>query len=182
MRTLTLSLLGLVTAAAAWPRLAPTPQAATATPAELVATYDTLADAILATKKTEYNVVHALLAATHRRAEGLAKRALADLGAGKAVGPQLEDLADLVAQLGNEGDAAVAAIRKRLLEGGHHHHSSGEQEGIYDEGFVIVTRAAKKELLGLAREIAQMGEKPDAAALGAAWRKVDAQYAGLFGK
>lgn len=180
MRLLSLSILGLATVTAAAPRLLPSAQQTTATPAELVATYDSLADAILATKQSEYNVVHALLAATYRHAEVVAKRALADLAAGEDVGSQLEDLADLVAQLGNEGDASVAAIRKRLLDGGHHHHADDEKAGKYDEGFVIVTRVAKQEFLGIAREIGQMSAQPDATALRAAWMRVDARYTELF--
>ena len=66
------------------------------------------------------------------------KAASAKLGQGADATAEIERLAALVAQIGNEGDAAVAAIRKRLVEGGHHHHASGEQQGIYDPGFVIV--------------------------------------------
>ena len=119
----------------------------TATPRQLVETYDSLADAILAAKKTEWNLVHTILATTYSHAEGTAKAALAKLAQGADAGAEIEKLAALVAQIGNEGDAGVAAIRKRLIEGGHHHHASGEQQGIYDPGFVIVTRTAKRRAM-----------------------------------
>lgn len=70
----------------------------------------------------------------------------------------------------------MAGIRKRLLEGGHHHNAAGEQQGTYDEGFVIVTRAAKKVFLDSAAGIGKLGTSPDAGALDAQWQKVKTQY------
>ena len=43
---------------------------------------------------------------------------MGNLNAGESAGAEIERLAELVAQLANEGDASVAAVRKRLLEGG----------------------------------------------------------------
>ncbi|MEW6742463.1 MAG: hypothetical protein AB1486_06865 [Planctomycetota bacterium] len=143
------------------------------TPAPLVAAYESLADAILATKKTEENLVHSILATTYRHAEGMLAAAKAKLAARQAARTEIETLAALVAQLGNEGDAAVAGVRKRLLEGGHHHNAAGEQQGIYDEGFVIVTRAAKKVLLEAAGKI---GKAADAATLDQQWQLVESQF------
>lgn len=151
----------------------------TGTPAELVAAYDSLADSILATKKTERHMVHSILATTFSHAHatiGVIKRKVAQ---GENAGAEIEKLADLVSQLGNEGDAAVGAIRKRLVEGGHHHNSKGEKDGIYDEGFVIVTRVAKKALLASAGNIAKMGGSPDLEKLKAEWSSVAAQYKSL---
>jgi hypothetical protein len=151
----------------------------TETPAPLVATYGSLADAILATKKAEWNLIHSILASTYQHAQGMYAKASANLEAGKDAGAQIEQLAELVAQIGNEGDASVAAIRKRLLEGGHHHNAKGEEQGIYDEGFVIVTREAKKSFLAAAGAIGKLAAKPDAAALKAAWAKVEKEFAKL---
>ncbi len=151
----------------------------TGTPAPLVATYDSVADTILAAKQSEWNVVHSILATTYRHAEGIMAQAKMKIDSGKAAGAELENLAELVSQLGNEGDASVAAIRKRLLDGGHHHHSSGEEQGVYDEGFVIVTRAAKKAFLDAGKRIAKMSRKPDAAALAAEWAKVEQEFGKL---
>jgi hypothetical protein len=152
---------------------------ATATPQQLVQTYDSLADTILAAKKTEWNLVHSILATTYAHAEGTAKAAMAKLGNGQAAAQEIETLAALVAQIGNEGDAQVAAIRKRLVEGGHHHHASGETQGTYDPGFVIVTRDAKKQFLDASKSIARMTGSTDASALKEAWAKVEQAFKSL---
>jgi hypothetical protein len=151
----------------------------TETPRQLVETYDSLADSILAGKKTEWNLVHAILATTYSHAEVAKGEATAKLEAGQDAEAELESLATFVAQIGTEGDAAVAAIRKRLVEGGHHHHSGGEQQGIYDPGFVIVTREAKKVFLDASKKIARMAKSPDPAALETEWVAVQRQFKAL---
>ena len=74
----------------------------------------------------------------------------------------------------------MAGIRKRLVEGGHHHNAAGERQGAYDEGFVIVTRAAKKVFLDSAAAIGRLGGSPDPEALDAQWKKVQAQFSELM--
>ncbi len=150
-----------------------------ATPPEMVAAYDALADAILGSKNAETHLVHSILAATYRHAEAVARGAVSKVEAGQDAKADLEKLAALVSQLGNEGDASVAAIRKRLVEGGHHHHSSAEEQKIYDTGFVIVTKAAKKEFLAAAQEIGKMAGAPKLQALRENWEKVSKVYADL---
>ena len=149
------------------------------TPADMVATYESLADAILAVKRSEANLVHAILAATHAHAQVELERARQALKAGDAqkARTSLENLAAAVGQLGTEGDNAVAAVRKRLLEGGHHHNAEGEAKGIYDEGFVVVTRAAKQAFLDASRAIAQIARAPKADLLEAEWTKVQTAWA-----
>jgi hypothetical protein len=151
------------------------------TPAPLVDTYSSLADAILATKQTEWNLVNTILATTFQHAQGVYSQVVALVQAGEDPRGEIETLADLVSQLGNEGDASVAAIRKKLLEGGHHHHhnAKGEQDSDFDEGFVIVTRDARKVFLDAAGAIGRMAAKPDAAALGDQWGKVEQQFTKL---
>ena len=83
-------------------------------------------------------------------------------------------------QLATEGDNAVGAVRKKLLDGGHHHNAAGEAQGLFDEGFVIVTRAAKAKLLESSRAIGQMARAPKADALEAEWKKVEAVLAELL--
>jgi hypothetical protein len=151
-----------------------------ATPKQLVDTYDSLADMLLAAKRTEFNVVHAILATTWGHAQGALAEAKATIDAKRDAGPAVERLAQLVAQLGNEGDAAVAAIRKRLLEGGHHHHhADASKTPVYDDGFVIVTREAKKVFLDASKRIAQLGSSATAAGLDAEWSKVAKQFEAL---
>ncbi len=172
--------MSLLTAAAAGAR---TPDPAggppVATPREMVQAYDSLADGILALKRTEWNMVYSILAVTYAHAQGAFHDSMAKIRSGEKDKAPIETLADLVSQLGNEGDASVAAVRKRLLEGGHH-HATGEAQGIYDEGFVIVTKAARKVFLDAAGEIGRMAASPDAAALEAAWKKVAGQYRDLL--
>jgi len=175
----------LLTAAAitAVALLVPAPAAAQAagTPAEMVSTYGALADCILALKRTEANLVRSILAATLAHGQVQAARAQKAIGGdAKAAVAAIEALAADVSQLGTEGDNAVGAVRKRLLEGGHHHHAAGEAQGLYDEGYVVVTRAAKAKLLESARAIAGMAAVPKADALGAEWKKVEGIMAGLL--
>jgi hypothetical protein len=159
--------------------LAPVAAQETGTPPQLVATYDSLADTILAAKKTEWNLVHSILAMTYKHAEGTLAAAKAKLGAKQNAKPELEKLAALVNEIASEGDARVAAVRKRLLEGGHHHNAAGEQQGIYDEGFVIITKAAKKTMVDAAGKIARA---TDTATLNAAWKSVEGEFGKLHAK
>ena len=149
------------------------------TPAQMVEAYESLADTILAAHKTEWNLVHSILAMTYRHAEGTLAAAKAKMGSGAGARAEVEMLAALVSQLANEGDASVAAVRKRLVEGGHHHNAAGERQGLYDEGFVIVTRAAKKSMLDAAKKIGRLAGSSDTAALDAAWKQVAKEFEGL---
>ena len=153
-----------------------------ATPAEMVATYNTLADGILALKSTEENLVRSILSAAYAHGQVQLDRARKAIAANDAAGARgaIETLAADVAQLGTEGDNAVGAVRKRLLQGGHHHNAAGEAQGIFDEGFVIVTKAAKQRLLESSRAIAGMVRDAKAPALEAEWNKVQAVYTDLM--
>lgn len=171
-------------AALALALLAPPPAAAQApagTPREMVTTYDSLADGILALKRTEDRLVRSILAATVAHGQATLARAQRALQANeaKAATAAVEALAADAAQLATEGDNAVGAVRKRLLEGGHHHNAAGEAQGIYDEGYVVVTKKAKAQLLESSRAIAGMAAAPKADALAAEWKKVEAVVAGL---
>ena len=152
------------------------PSTESATPPEMVATYNTLADSILAVKVTEENLVRTILAAAHAHGQAQLARARAAIAANDmaAAKTALEALAAAVAQMATEGDNSVAAVRKRLIEGGHHHNAAGEAQGIFDPGYVIVTKAAKQKLLDSSRAIGQMAAGPKAAALDAEWKKIQA--------
>jgi len=169
----------LVVASLALPRAAPAQSRPGATPPEMVAAYDALADTILGAHKAEDRLVRAILAATYGRAQAERARARQALVAGDAAAARtaIENLAAAVGQIGTEGDNAVAGVRKRLLEGGHHHNAAGEAQGIYDEGYVVVTKVAKKEFLDSSKALAMMAGQPTAAALDAEWKKVEAAWA-----
>jgi len=150
------------------------------TPADMVAAYETLADTILGAKHTEKNLVRSILAATYQHAEAMMERARSKVQAGQSATAEVESVASLVSQLAGEGDASVAAVRKRLLEGGHHHNAEGEKQGIFDEGFVVVTRAARKAFLDASTAIGKLASSKDAGALQSAWQPVSQQYASLM--
>lgn len=129
----------------------------------LVATYSSIADTILGSKHAESGIVKAILEIHY----GNARRSFE---AGR-----YEDAAAEMALFANEGDNAVGGIRKRLLEGGHHHNAEGEAKGVYEEGYVIVTKAAKKACLDAVAALQGDDEK----AKKAAWDKFDAAAAPL---
>jgi len=113
------------------------------TPKPMVSCYESLADAILSIKRTEADFVRSLLdghfhAAKAYMARGDHARAAAEM-----------------ALFASEGDNAIGGVRKRLLEGGHHHNAAGEAKGIYEPGFVIVPREAKKKALAAASAMRQ---------------------------
>ena len=60
-----------------------------------------------------------------------------------------------IALFANEGDNAIGGVRKRLLEGGHHFNAAGEEQGIYEPGYVVVTREAKKKILAASSALRQ---------------------------
>jgi hypothetical protein len=150
------------------------------TPRELVNAYDTLATTILGVKHTEKNLVLAILATTYGHAQATYAEAKGEITGGRNARPALEKLAAFVSQLGNEGDSAVAGVRKRLLEGGHHHNSKGEDQGLYDDGFVVVTKSAKKVFLDAASEIGRLTRSPSVAPLEQTWEKVQSEYQKLM--
>jgi hypothetical protein len=165
----------------AGPLDAQSPSASPATPKEVVATYQSLADGILALKRTEEDLCRSILAAgaAHGQAElARAQKALAG-GDAKAAQAAVESMAAIAGNLATEGDTAVGAVRKKLLDGGHHHNAAGEAQGIFDAGYVIVTKAAKAKLLESSRALGQMSRAPKADAVEAEWKKVAAVVADL---
>ena len=151
---------------------------APATPPEMVAAYDALADAILAANKAEKKLVYAMLSATYGHAQSQLGRARQALKAGDAAAARAatEGLATAVGQIGTEGDNAVAGVRKRLLEGGHHANAEGEAQGLYGEGYVVVTKAAKQAFLASSRALAMLAREPKADAIEAEWKKVESAW------
>jgi hypothetical protein len=160
------------------PLAAPAQGPAPATPPEMVAAYDALADTILGANKAEDKLVRAILAASYGHAHAELARARQALKTGDAAAARaaVENLAAAVGQIGTEGDNAIAGVRKRLLEGGHHHNAAGESQGIYDEGYVVVTKAAKQAFLDSSKALAMLAREPRADAMDAEWKKVEAAW------
>jgi hypothetical protein len=144
----------------------------------MVAAYDALADTILGANKAEVKLVRAILAATYGHAQAEVAHAQLALKAGDTAAARaaVENVAAAVGQIGTEGDNAVAGVRKRLLAGGHHANAAGEAQGIYDEGYVVVTKAAKREFLDSSKAIALLARDAKADALDAEWKKVEAAW------
>lgn len=134
-----LGMTGLGAIAAAVCLYAPTQE----TPKPMVSCYDSLADAILSIKQTEASFVRSLLDGHMHAAKAYVERG--DTARASAA----------MALFANEGDNAIGGVRKRLLEGGHHHNADGEAKGVYEPGFVVVTREAKRKALAAAAKMRQ---------------------------
>ena len=137
------------------------------TPKTMATAYGSLADSILAVKKTETDFVRCILADHYRAAREASQKGDSERAAAE------------MALFGNEGDNAIGGVRKRLLEGGHHHNAEGEAKGIYDPGFVIVTKKVKEQ--ALADSAAMRTAKTDADRK-AVWDKFAAMAAPLAGE
>jgi len=135
------------------------PTLAQKTPAPMVGTYEALADAILGLREAEGDFVLSILDHHFRAAERAMKNGDSQLAAAQ------------MALFANEGDNAVGGVRKRLIEGGHHHNAAGEEQGIYEEGYVVITRKAKKQALDASKA---MFEAKDDVARQAAWSSFQA--------
>src|SRR6185503_20297380 len=116
--------------------------------------------------------------ATYGHAQSELARARAALKGNDAAGARgaIESLASAVGQIGTEGDNAVAGVRKRLLPGGHHANAEGERQGIFDDGYVVVTKTAKQAFLDSSKALAMLAREPKAEALDAEWKKVEAAW------
>ena len=111
------------------------------TPKSIVAAYDALADTILATRAAEKTFVTAML-------DGHLHAAATSYKNG-----DYEAAAAWMALFANEGDNEIGGVRKRLLEGGHHFNAAGEEAGIFEDGYVVVTREAKAAILEASKEL-----------------------------
>ena len=109
-----------------------------ATPKTMTTAYSSLADTILAVKQVEEDFVRSVIDGHFHAATVHAQRGAWDMVAAE------------MALFASEGDNAMAGVRKRLLAGGHHHNADGEAKGLYEPGFVIVTRKVKEEALAAA--------------------------------
>lgn len=128
------------------------------TPSSVVAGYDALADTILSLRRAEVSFVASFL-------DGHRQAAEARMKAGDWQGCAAE-----IALFANEGDNAIGGVRKKLLDGGHHFNADGEEQGLFEPGYVIVTKKAKVELLAVAKAMRQAS---DDAGRQAAWKSFE---------
>ena len=125
-----------------------------ATPRPTVTCYSSLADSILALHTTEADFVRAMLDAHYTAARLNHEHALHEQAAAE------------MALFANEGDNAIGGVRKKLLDGGFNHNAAGEAKGIFDPGYVLVTKKIKEGALAAA---AAMRAAKDDAARAKAW-------------
>ncbi len=126
-----------------------------ATPSTTVTCYSSLADAILALHETEEQFVRGMLSGHYQAAKMHHEN------------KKHEEAAAEMALFGNEGDNAIGGVRKKLLDGGFNHNAAGEAKGIFDPGYVLVTKKAKEGALAAA---AAMRSARDDAARDKAWK------------
>lgn len=113
------------------------------TPGSLAQSYSSLADAMIAMKQAEADLVRSVLDHHRRAADAAMQR-------GDAAAAAAE-----MALFANEGDNTIGGIRKRLVDAGHHHHAGGDAQAVYETGYVIVTIAAKQEILAASAALRQ---------------------------
>lgn len=136
------------------------------TPESLVTTYEGLADIILGARVAEANLVKSILEDHH----AAAKKAMKN-GDWDTAGAQMVLFA-------NEGDNAVAGVRKRLLQGGHHFNTDDAEEGgKYEPGFVMVGRVQKRKMMEASKALLQAS---DDAGREAAWADFEAVVEKVF--
>jgi hypothetical protein len=119
------------------------------------ATYEQLATAIIAIRKTEDSLVSEILNNYRQLADDHLRAAQSE--AKDRIG-HLEAAAEEVTNIANEGNKSVQAVRQRLSKAGHSHHSDADTK----EDYLFIDSRAKKDFLALAKKIAQLG--PDATA------------------
>jgi hypothetical protein len=112
--------------------------------------YEHLANSIIEIRATEDNLVKGLLIHYHAAAQRSLMQAGQNAGDRAA---RLETAAANVANIANEGDKRVQAVRQRLKEAGHYHQSDAETQ----EDYVFINSAEKKSLLSLAEKIGRLG-------------------------
>ena len=119
------------------------------------ATYEHLATAIIAIEATEDELVKSILLGYSAAAHGHLKAAVADEAGRRA---HLEAAATLIADIANEGDKRIQAVRQRLSKAGHTHNTDADTK----EDYMLVSSKEKKTLVELAKRVGQMGESAKA--------------------
>ncbi len=115
-----------------------------------VETYEHLATAILEILATEDLVVEGILTHHHGLARGYLHTAAVQTGADQKV--SLERAAEEIANIANEGNKPVQAIRQRLLKAGHTHNT----DAVTKEDYMFIDSTEKQNLLAMAKTVGAM--------------------------
>src|SRR4051794_4946168 len=129
------------------------------------ATYENLATAIIAIEATEDELVKSILLGYHAAAQGHLRAAAADQAGRKA---HLEKAATAIADIANEGDKAIQAVRQRLAKAGHTHNT----DTVTKADYMLINSKEKKDLLALAGRVGQLGSGD----VGGVQRELAAQF------
>jgi hypothetical protein len=135
------------------------------------ATYEHLATAIIAIEATEDELVKSILLGYHAAAQGHLRAASADAPGRKA---HLEAAAAEIANITNEGDKSIQAVRQRLSKAGHTHNT----DAVTKEDYMLIDSKEKKALLGLSQRVGRMGGDASAADI----KAVQEELATVFSK
>ena len=133
------------------------------------ATYEHLATAIIAIEQTEDELVKSILLGYHAAAQGRLKAAVGDEANRRE---HLEAAATAVADIANEGDKRIQAVRQRLAKAGHTHNTDAATK----DDYMFINSKEKKDLVALAQRIGRLGANASAADI----RAVQDELGGVF--
>jgi hypothetical protein len=122
-----------------------------------VATYESLAGAIIELEDAEDGLVKSLLRHYHEEAQRHLKMAGSD-----SKENHFEAAAEQITNIANEGDKKVQAIRQRLAQAGHTHNTDESTK----EDYMFIDSKEKKQLVDLAKKVGQLKKGDNAAAAG----------------
>lgn len=135
-----------------------------------VETYKHLATSIIEIRATEDNLVKGILQYHHASAHDHMEAAMG--GTDSKV--HLEAAAEEIANIANEGDKPVQAIRQQLLKAGHHHHTDADTK----EDYMFIDSKEKAALIEMSGRVARLAEKASDSEI----RAVSSEFDKLFGQ
>ncbi len=128
-------------------------------------TYEHLAESIIALHSAEDELVKSILIGYHSAAQSRLRFAAR---AGDSRRPALERAAAQIADIANEGDKRIQAVRQRLLKAGHTHNTDAETKADY----MFINNTEKKALLALAQKVGALKDDVSADDLRAVAREL----------
>lgn len=123
------------------------------------ATYEHIASAIIELDAAEDSLVKNILSGYALAARAHLRAAAAGRGDARA---HLEGAAAEIANVANEGDARIRAVRQRLLQAGLTHNTDEST----DEDYMFIDSQEKKALLDLAMKVGRAGSDAGAETIG----------------
>jgi hypothetical protein len=125
------------------------PSRATSADEAAAVTYEHLASAIIEIEATENNLVKSILIGYHQAAQRHLRQAANNQGERKT---HFEAAATEIANIANEGDKRIQAVKQRLKKAGHTHHTDAETK----EDYLFIAGKEKKQLLEFSQKVARL--------------------------